>query len=152
MGWLLVLDIDFHWKKICCLFVFLIVYLLFFVSFRINKFWSHIYFFVTHFHFAVGMGGHLILLQLFFCFICCSHYCSSIKAKAIFFVVLFFHYFILLLHPRIQLLGEGGKGGDFLPINLFFFQCGFVWQIRLRCVLYLFFVNLNFALVLNVLQ
>lgn len=116
-----------------CLFTF------FCFHFGLINFGVMFYFFVTHFHFAVGMGGHLILLQLFFCFICCSHYCFSIKAKAIFFVVLFFHYFILLLHHRIQLRGEGGKGGDFLPMYLFFFSVWFCLTDSIKmCAVFIF--------------
>lgn len=89
--------------------------------------------------FCSGNGRAPNFITTFFCFICCSHYCSSIKAKAIFFVVLFFHYFILLLHPRIQLLGEGGKGGDFLPINLFFFSVWFCLTDSIKmCAVFIF--------------
>lgn len=60
----------------------------------------------------MGMGRAPNFI-IFFLFICCSHYCSSIKAKAIFFVVLFFSS--LLSYCSIQ-FGPNGVKEDFSPI------------------------------------
>lgn len=94
------LDIDFHWKN-CCLFIFYClpgiipaatrISYIFFCS-RISKFWSHFLVFChTHFLFSLLVGNGrapnfntiLFASSLFL-----TYYCSSIKAKAIFFVVL----------------------------------------------------------------
>lgn len=91
------LDIDFHWKN-CCLFIFLLFtgnnpgcYYNFFF-FRISKFWSHFLVFChTHFLFSllVGNGRAPNFNTISFASsLFLTYYCSSIKAKAIFFVVL----------------------------------------------------------------